>query len=238
MGAKPIHIMSAEERNKAPQLHDFYIDLGLPKEKVQEMVSVGNPVTRYQQFVTFGDMVNTKSLDNRVAVYIQIEALKSLKNPPYDVYAVFTVQEEVGLRGALVAAHHINPDFGIAIDVTVANDTPGSQPHEKITQLGKGTAIKIMDSGTICDPRMVSFLQLVANGAKIPWQPEILTAGGTDTAGIQRMSTFGAIAGAISIPLRYVHQVTEMAHQQDIAASIDLLTKACEQLDHYTWDPL
>jgi endoglucanase len=158
-----------------------------------------------------------------------------LKNPAYDVYATFTVQEEVGIRGANVAAHSINPDFGIALDTTIAFDVPGAQAHEKVTELGKGTAIKIMDAMTICDYRMVEFMKQTANQEKITWQPEILTAGGTDTAGVQRMGKQGAIAGAISIPTRHLHQVIEMAHKSDIQGSIDLLVACLEKVDTYDW---
>lgn len=235
MGSKPIHVMSQEERNKLPKTTDFFIDLGMPKEEVEKNISIGDPVTRDRELIEMGECVNCKSIDNRVAVFILIEALKNLKNPAYDVFATFTVQEEVGIRGANVAAHSINPDFGIALDTTIAFDVPGAQVHEKVTELGKGTAIKIMDAMTICDYRMVAFMKQIADQEKITWQPEILTAGGTDTAGVQRMGKQGAIAGAISIPTRHLHQVIEMAHKSDIQGSIDLLVACLEKVDTYDW---
>ncbi|MFC4874494.1 M42 family metallopeptidase [Negadavirga shengliensis] len=235
MGSKPIHVMTADEKNKLPQLTDYFIDLGMDKKDVEKFVKVGDPITRERALIEMGDCVNCKSLDNRVAVFILLESLRGLKNPAYDVYATFTVQEEVGLRGASVSAHHINPDFGIALDTTIAYDVPGASAHEKITSLGKGTAIKVMDASTICDYRMVEFMKQTADKAKIKWQPEILTAGGTDTAGVQRMGKQGAIAGAISIPTRHLHQVIEMAHKEDIAASIQLLTACLESLDTFDW---
>ena len=235
MGSKPIHVMSQEERNKLPKTTDFFIDLGMPKSEVEKFISVGDPVTRDRELIEMGDCVNCKSIDNRVAVFILIETLKQLKDPAYDVYATFTVQEEVGIRGANVAAHGINPDFGIALDTTIAFDVPGAQAHEKVTELGKGTAIKIMDASTICDYRMVEFMKQTAEKEAITWQPEILTAGGTDTAGVQRMGKQGAIAGAISIPTRHLHQVIEMAHKKDIADSISLLVACLEQIDGYDW---
>jgi endoglucanase len=235
MGSKPIHVMSAEEKTKLPKTTDFFIDLGMSKAEVEKWITIGDPVTRDRELIEMGDCVNCKSIDNRVAVFILIETLKQLKNPAYDVYATFTVQEEVGLRGANVAAHGINPDFGIALDTTIAFDVPGAQAHEKVTELGKGTAIKIMDAMTICDYRMVEFMKQTANKEKITWQPEILTAGGTDTAGVQRMGKQGAIAGAISIPTRHLHQVIEMAHKQDIEDSIALLKACLEQVDGYDW---
>jgi endoglucanase len=235
MGSKPIHVMTPEEKTKLPKTTDFFIDLGMPKEEVEKYITIGDPVTRDRELIEMGDCVNCKSIDNRVAVFIVIEALKQLKNPAYDVYATFTVQEEVGIRGANVAAHSINPDFGIALDTTIAFDVPGAAAHEKVTELGKGTAIKIMDAMTICDYRMVAFMKQVAVKEAISWQPELLTAGGTDTAGVQRMGKQGAIAGAISIPTRHLHQVIEMAHKSDIADSIALLVACLEQLDTHDW---
>jgi endoglucanase len=227
--------MTPEEKTKLPKTTDFFIDLGMPKEEVEKYITIGDPVTRDRELIEMGDCVNCKSIDNRVAVFIVIEALKQLKNPAYDVYATFTVQEEVGIRGANVAAHSINPDFGIALDTTIAFDVPGAAPHEKVTELGKGTAIKIMDAMTICDYRMVAFMKHIATKESISWQPELLTAGGTDTAGVQRMGKQGAIAGAISIPTRHLHQVIEMAHKSDIADSIALLVACLEQLDTHDW---
>ncbi len=235
MGTKPIHVMSAEERKKLPKTTDFFIDLGLPKEEVEKIISVGDPITRERELIEMGECVNCKSIDNRVSVFILIETLRKLSDVPYDVYGVFTVQEEVGLRGANVASHLINPDFGIALDTTIAYDVPGAQAHEKVTQLGKGAAIKIMDASAICDYRMVSFLKQTADQNNIPWQPEVLTAGGTDTAGVQRMGKQGAIAGAISIPTRHLHQVIEMAHKGDIDNCIDLLTASLETIDQQDW---
>ena len=237
MGAKPIHVMSPEERNQPAKTKEYFIDLGMKKDEVEKFVEVGNPITRRSELLEMGDCINCKSIDNRISVYILIETLRLLKDKevPYDVYGVFTVQEEVGLRGANVSAMDIQPDFGFGLDTTIAYDLPGAAAHEKITSLGEGTAIKIMDSQTICDYRMVSFMKKVANENKIKWQPEILPAGGTDTAGIQRMSDGGSISGAVSIPTRHLHQSIEMAHKEDILASIDLLEKCLLSLDKGDW---
>ena len=236
MGTKPIHVMSPEERNKVVKIEDFFIDCGMPAEKVKELVSVGDPITRDRELIEMGDCVNCKSIDNRVSVYILIEVLKQLKDSDLDVYGVFTVQEEVGIRGAQVAAHQINPDFGLGIDTTIAYDLPGAQPHEQVTALGGGTAIKIMDASAICDPRMVKYLKKVADEEGIKWQPELLTAGGTDTAGVQRTGKHGSIAGAVSIPTRHLHQVIEMAHKDDITASIDLLVSSLGTMASQSWE--
>lgn len=237
MGAKPIHVMSAEEKNKPAKIEDFFIDLGMKKEDVDQYISIGDTVTRERSLIEMGDCINCKSLDNRISVFILIETLKRLQQQevPYDFYAVFTVQEEVGLRGASVAAHSINPDFAIALDTTIAYDVPGARAHEKCTELGKGTAIKILDSSTICDYRMVAYLKQQAQERNITWQPEILVAGGTDTAPLQRNGKNGSIAGAISIPTRHIHQVIEMVHKQDVELSIQLLQAAVENLDQFDW---
>ncbi|MDG1330816.1 MAG: M42 family metallopeptidase [Crocinitomicaceae bacterium] len=237
MASKPIHVMTPEERNKIAKTKDYFIDTGLPVEEVKEIVSIGDSITREREFIEMGNCVNGKSLDNRLAVFILIETLKNLKGKevPYDIYGVFTVQEEVGIRGANVSALRINPDFGFGLDTTIAFDLPGAAAHEKITELGKGTAIKIMDASTICDYRMVKFMKETADKHKITWQPEILTAGGTDTAGIQRMTEGGSIAGAVSIPTRHLHQVIEMAHKDDIQGSIDLLTACMHDIATFDW---
>ena len=236
MGSKPIHVMTPEERTKGVKLTDFFIDMGMDKKQVGKYISIGDPITRQRELIEMGNCVNCKSIDNRVSVFILIETLRQLKDPSYDVYAVFTVQEEVGVRGAQVATLQIQPDFGIGLDTTIAYDLPGAQAHENITKLGEGTAIKIMDGMTICDSRMVRYMKEVADKNKIKWQPEILPAGGTDTAGIQRMTAGGAIAGAISIPTRHLHQVIEMADKHDIKESINLLNECLLSLDKFNWD--
>ncbi len=237
MASKPIHVMTPDERNKVANLSDYFIDTGLTAEEVKELIEIGNPITREREFIEMGNCVNGKSLDNRLAVFILIETLKQLKGKevPYDIYGVFTVQEEVGIRGANVSALRIKPDFGFGLDTTIAFDLPGAAAHEMITKLGEGTAIKIMDASTICDYRMVDYMKKTATKHNIKWQSEILTAGGTDTAGIQRMVEGGSIAGAVSIPTRHLHQVIEMANKDDIQGSIDLLVACVSELDSYDW---
>ncbi len=233
MGSKPIHLMKPEERTKAPAITDFFIDLGMSKEEVVKHVQVGDPITRERELIEMGDCVNAKSLDNRVSVYILIEALKAMQGRalPYDFYAVFTVQEEVGLRGATTAASQVDPDFSIGLDVTIAFDVPGAQPHEAVTRLGKGAAIKVMDGSVICDPRMVAHMKATAERHEIAWQAEVLPAGGTDTAALQRAGRRGSCAGAISIPCRHIHQVIEMCSQSDVRACIDLLVEVVVEMD-------
>ena len=236
MGSKPIHVMTTEEKNRVPKIQDYYIDLGLEKSEVDKIVKVGDPVTRERGLIEMGDCINCKSLDNRISVFVLIETLKKIKTPDFNTYAVFTVQEEVGIRGAQVATQKIKPDFGFGLDTTIAYDVPGAAEHEKITSLGKGVAIKIMDASAICDTRMVQFMRKTANAHNIQWQNEILTAGGTDTASIQRMTPGGSIAGAFSIPTRHIHQVIEMVHKKDVQNCIDLLTYCLEELKDFDWN--
>lgn len=238
MGSKPIHIMKPEERKKAPEIQDYFIDTGFSKEELVKIVSIGDPITREREMVEMGDCICAKSLDNRISVFLLIEALRKLKGKklPYDLYSIFTVQEEVGIRGAMSAAHSINPEFGIALDTTIAYDIPGSQPHEQITKLGNGAGIKIADASVICDTRMVRYLKKVAGESNISWQPEIMMKGGTDTAGIQRSGKSGSISGAISVPTRHIHQVVEMVHKQDVESSIALLTSAILEMNKFDWN--
>ena len=238
MGTKPIHMMSEEEKKKMVKTEDFFIDLGMKKEEVQKYVHVGDPITRERELIEMGDCVNGKSLDNRISVFVLIEVLKALQSTehPYDIYAVFTVQEEVGIRGAQVATQNIEPDFGFAIDTTIAFDVPGSQAHEQVTKLGMGAAVKILDSTAIADYRMVEFIKKVAGDKQIKWQPELLAKGGTDTAMVQRMTRSGSIAGAVSIPTRHIHQVIETVHKEDIESSIQLIKNCLTDLDDFNWN--
>ena len=237
MGTKPIHIMTAEERSKTVKIDDYFIDTGLPVEEVKKLIEIGTPITREREMIEMGDMINAKSLDNRICCYLLIEAMRELKGQEVDTdtYAVFTVQEEVGLRGATAVASGINPDYVINLDVTLACDVPGTAPHEKITGLGEGAAIKVLDGASICDYRMVKFMKAQAKKEKITYQLEVLPKGGTDTAGLQRHSAGGAIAGGISIPCRYLHQVIEMVHKQDVRDSIDLLKSCLQAMSSYNW---
>lgn len=239
MGSKPIHIMAPEERGKKVEIKHYFVDTGMSKKDVDKLISVGDSITRHSELKEMGECVNSKSLDNRVSVFVLLETLRALKKsrkkPAYDFYAAFTVQEEVGLRGANVAALAVQPDFGFGLDTTIAYDVPGSQPQERCTALGEGAAIKLMDSSVICDYRMIAYMKEVAKRNKIKWQTEILAAGGTDTASLQRMVPGGSISGAVSIPTRHIHQSIETANREDIAACIKLLTACVSELDQGDW---
>tara|TARA_B100000902_G_scaffold316504_1_gene307843 strand:- start:489 stop:1205 length:717 start_codon:yes stop_codon:yes gene_type:complete len=235
MGSKPIHLMSAADRKKSPEIKDYFIDTGIPKKELDKIVSVGDTITRERELIEMGECINCKSLDNRVSVFILIETLRKMGPTMYDIYSVFTVQEEIGIRGANVSSMDINPDFGFGLDTTIAWDTPGSTKQEQVSSLGGGACIKVMDSSTVCDYRMVAYMKEIAKNKKIKTQLEILPAGGTDTSGIQRMNPGGSIVGAVSVPTRYIHQVIEMVHKKDIKSAIDLLRVSIENLHNYDW---
>jgi putative aminopeptidase FrvX len=223
-GSKPIHIASPEERNKIPMLAEFFVDTGLSSEEVKKRVKVGDPVTLRQEAHGLGKFFTGKAMDDRVAVFVVLESLKQLKSKklPYDLYAVFTTQEEVGLRGAVTSAYGVEPDVGIALDITLAVDTPGSSPDQAVTELGKGVAIKVMDSYSISDRGLVQTFVDLAETKKITYQMEVLPLGGTDAGAIQR-SRAGVPSITLSIPTRYVHTVTECVHTDDVIATIELL---------------
>lgn len=233
IGCKPAHLLKDEEKKQAPKIEELFIDVGLPADVVKERVKPGTLIVRERELIEMGDNVTGKSLDNRASVYILIEAIKKAKNLDIEFYGVFTVQEEVGLRGARVAASGINPDVGINLDITLANDFPGVEPQQRITELGKGTAIKVMDGSVICTGSLVEFMESTANNNGIPFQREVLTAGGTDTSAMQYLTGVGARVGCISTPTRYVHSTVETASQKDIDSSVELLSALLKELHKY-----
>lgn len=227
VGTKPTHVLTEEERKKLPQLEDLFVDIGLTGEAARAKVEIGDPATLVQDFVALGDYVSGKALDNRVSIYTLIEAVRRARDPQVEIYAVATCQEEVGLRGAVTAAHRIRPDIGVAIDVTLACDVPGSKPHEHITRLREGVGIKVMDSSMISTPRLVAHFRDLAEKHGIPHQMEILPRGGTDGGAIQRAGD-AVPSITLSVPARYLHSVVETVHGPDLEATVDLLARFLE----------
>jgi tetrahedral aminopeptidase len=206
--------------NELPTLDKVYIDVGATSKK-DSPVKIGDVAAFDRPFTELGNRLVAKSMDDRVGVLVAIEALRALKSTPHDVYFVFTTQEEVGTRGAATSAYGIDPDVGIAIDVTPAGDTPNALKMEMA--LGKGPCIKIQDPGMIADPRVVQWMIRAAEKAKLPYQREVLLRGGTDARAIQ-LTRAGVPAGCISIPVRYVHSPSEMVDYSDVQNSVKLLT--------------
>ena len=227
MGTTAVHLMSDEDRKRPPKLEDFYIDVGLPADAVRDVVRPGDVVTRERELTRLGDLVTSKSLDNRAGLYVMIEAVRSLAAHECDVFAVAAVQEEVGLRGARVAASRIRPEVALAMDITLANDGPGVSAQEHVSTVGGGAAIKVYDTSVIVPAEVVDHLVAVAVERGIPHQLEIMPRGGTDTRELQ-LSGDGAVAGCVSIPTRYVHQSVETLHPDDLDAAVALVAAFCE----------
>ena len=228
LGCKPIHLMTAEERRKPPKLEDFYIDVGLGADRVRELVRPGDVVTRERTLEMLGDLITCKSLDNRAGLWVMIEAMRLLDGEATEceILAAATVQEEVGLRGARVATARLRPQLGLAIDITLANDGPGANGHERITGVGEGAAVKVYDAGSIVPRAVVDHLVALAESEEIPHQLEVMLKGSTDTKELM-LSGDGAPSGCVSIPTRYVHQVVETCHPDDLTACAQLVAAYC-----------
>ncbi len=228
---KPVHLLG-KEKPVAPGVEGYFVDLGLPAEVVEERVRVGDMVTMDRTTDVIGDCVASKALDDRVGLFVMIEAVRNLRAHTAEILAVATVQEEVGLRGATPAGYALEPDLVVAIDITIAQDIPGSEDRDAITRLGKGAAIKILDDSLICDPRIVDAFRNIAEREGIAYQMELLPFGGTDAGGVQRVRA-GIPSFTLSIPTRYVHTVDEMANMADIEACYTLLARFLEQVQDF-----
>ena len=220
---KPTHLLSPEELKDAPKVENVMVDVGLGVDEVRKRVAVGDMVTMDRTCESCGDQIIGKAMDNRIGLYVMLETLRALAPHEVDLYAVATVQEEIGLRGAGTAAFAVEPEVGIALDTTIANDLPGMPESESITRLGQGVAIKIMDSSLICHPGLVEHFRVLAEGTGIPHQMEILPRGGTDGGALQR-TRGGTASITLSIPTRYIHTVNEMVSKVDVQAAVRLLT--------------
>ncbi|MGB2983015.1 MAG: M42 family metallopeptidase [Candidatus Bipolaricaulia bacterium] len=227
IGRKPIHILTDEERKKPVKLEDLFVDVGLPGETVCEKVSIGDVVTLRQSYIEYGDVVSGKALDDRLGVYVGIEAMKKAKKLDCDFYLVATTQEEVGLRGAHVSGYSINPDIAIALDVCIAADTADVPENRHVSKQGGGTAITLKDARGVWHPLLVKALRELAEERKIPYQVVVPGRGGTDAAALQ-IAREGSAAMALCIPTRYVHSVVETVSVKDIEATIDLLAAFLE----------
>lgn len=197
-------------------------------DRAQALVRPGDVATRIRDLAEVGDLVTGKALDNRVGVYVMLEGLRAAGPTQVEVHATATTQEEVGLRGARIAAHRIAPDIAVAIDTCPADDGPGTPTDGPTTRLGRGAAIRVMDSSAIGHPDLVDLLVEIAAERDIPVQMHVSGRGGTDTQSIQ-LAGHGAIAGCISIPTRYVHTAVEACHPLDIDAAVALTTALIEE---------
>jgi len=212
---KPIHIATEEEKKKIPQVNEFYLDTGLDAEEVKKRVKVGDMVVLDAPFTQIGDAIVSQCLDNRAGCWAVIEALKKLGDHACEVHAAWTVQEEVGLRGAGPAAYGVDPDIALSCDTTLCCQTPGVSDDQRVTEFGAGVCLKVMDSSTIADLPLLEDLERVADANNIPHQRGVLPRGGQDGAMMQR-SRGGVRTAVFACPVKNIHTVTEMAHKTDL----------------------
>ncbi|MGI6343939.1 MAG: M42 family metallopeptidase [Bacillota bacterium] len=222
IGAKAIHLQRPEERSQVIPFRSLYIDIGAKKkEEAAAMVKVGDYVVFDTKFDTFGDgMVKGKAFDDRAGCTVLAEVLKEEYNVP--VYGAFTVQEEIGLRGAGVAAYAVDPDLAIVLEGTTCSDTPGSEEHGYCTNLGGGPAISIMDSSVISNKKMVAELVRLAEENNIPYQFKRSVTGGSDAGRINQTKT-GVPVVVISVPCRYIHSPVSVLQLSDLEYAIQLV---------------
>lgn len=226
-GGKPIHIASPEDRKKVPEVDEFFIDLGMSADDVRKKIQIGDYLVMHEPFIEQPEKVVSKALDNRIACFVAIEAVRKMiagsgKKHSCDIIVVFTVQEEVGLRGATTSANSVGADIGIGLDTTLACDTPGVPDTQRVTKHGDGVGVMLQDSSMIADYQLVEDICAVARKNRIDYQRCILPRGGQDGAAIQR-SGHGARTASIVCGTRYIHTVTESIHKGDLQATIDLL---------------
>lgn len=234
IGSKPPHIQKKEERNKIVTYDNLFIDVGAANLKAAKKIGVkiGDPISFSVNYQKIGkNIVTGKAFDDRAGCATMIEVFKKLRSTDGNIFAVGTIQEEVGLRGAGTAAFGIAPDFGIALDVTVAGDVPGVKAFESNIKMGKGPALTVADAGLISHPKVLSLLVDTANKNNIPYQLETGLPGTTDAARIS-LTRQGVPSGTISIPARYIHSPVGMMDLTDVKNSVKLVIAAINEIQN------
>ncbi len=235
VGSKPVHIQKDEERKKVIDADRLFIDVGAKdKEEAEKMcVQVGDVVSFDTKFAQLGKgVVLGKAFDDRVGCAIMIETMKRLQNVDCNVYAVGTIQEEVGLRGATIAAFQIEPDLGIALDASVAGDMPGVVEGEAPAKMGEGPVLTVADAGLIAHPKVLRLLIDSAKQNKISYQLETGIRGATDAARIA-LSRDGVPSGVVSVPARYIHSPAGILNLDDVKKAIMLTVSTIENVPKY-----
>lgn len=235
IGAKAIHLTTKEEREQELKVKSLRIDVGLGGSK---LVEIGDRATFATNLAVLGPSLRGKALDDRLGVFNLIQLLKNAPEN-IDLLAAFTVQEELGLRGAKTAAYHFNPDIGIAMDSTPANDMPhfdGEENSAHNTRLDGGPAIYLMDGATIGDRRLVKWLTETADAEKIPWQYRQPGRGGTDAGAIHQTRS-GVPSVSVSVPQRYLHSAAGIVRIDDELNTLKLLHAALSRLDKSILNP-
>ena len=220
-GVKGVLVPEEKADLEKMKFTECYVDIGAEnEEQAKTMVQVGDTLVYDTPINMNGCKVISQYLDNRICCAALLLVLEQLHDCPNDIYMVFSVQEEVGTRGVRTAAYGIEPDYGVAFDVTDVDDTPGSEKCGT-AKVGKGAAIKVMDSSVICHPAVVRHMEQLAGEKNIPFQKDIMRGGGTD-AGPMHINRMGVLTGGISVPCRYIHTPVEVADVNDAQACIDL----------------
>ncbi len=235
MGSKPIHIQKDEERKKVIEADDLFLDIGArDKKEAQKMgVHIGDVASFDTKFVRIGkDVVVGKAFDDRVGCAMIVEVMRRLPKVGCNVYAVGTIQEEVGLRGATIAAFQVAPDIGIALEATVAGDTPGVKEGEAPAKVGEGPVLTVADAGLIAHPKVLRLLIDSAKEHKIPYQLETGIRGATDASKIA-LTREGVPSGVISIPARYIHSPAALLSLDDVEKAVQLAVATIEKIPKY-----
>ena len=226
-GTKGVLVPEARIAARDYRPENFYVDIGAKSKKdALRRVKIGDTCrVAPSLYKLAGSRVAGRPIDDRIGCMMLIEAAKSVKEFENDTYFVFTVQEEVGVRGAKTSAFAIAPDYAVAVDIGGAGDVPACAPLA--VNLGEGIAIKIKDAMVICNHKMIALMKQIAKDAKIPYQTEILEGGGTDTCMLQQAAG-GCIAGALSVPTRYGHSAVEVIDMNDVVGGIQILAGLCQ----------
>ncbi|MBT9177175.1 MAG: putative aminopeptidase YsdC [Firmicutes bacterium] len=222
IGAKAIHLQKPEERNQVIPLSGLYIDIGAKsKEEAEKLVKLGDYAVFATEFGYLSDtVVKGKSFDDRAGCAVLAEVLR--ENYAFTLYGAFTVQEEIGLRGAGVAAYALEPDFAVVLEGTTCNDLPSSEEHGYCTSLGGGPAITVMDASVVSDRRMIRELERLARENDIPVQFKRSITGGTDAGRINQTKE-GIPVVVISVPCRYIHSPVSMLSLKDFEYTVKLV---------------
>ncbi len=238
LGSKPPHAMKEEDKNKVVKADDMFIDVGAKSKEDADKIGVktGTPVTSDIDFKPLGnDLVTGKAFDNRAGCVMLIEALSLMKDVKATVHAVFTVQEEVGLKGAKTSAFKLDPDVALATDVTITGDHPGIEKKDSPIEMGKGPAVTVSDAdgrGIIVPEPVLKWLKEAADSNKIPYQLDVGSGGTTDATAIH-LTKEGIPTGVISMPARYIHTPVSVLCMADLEKSAELIARAIEIVDRF-----
>lgn len=227
IGTKPPHIMTADEQNKVIPIEDLFIDIGAESLDAarRKGADVGMVGTFDVEFADLGDgYVRGKAFDDRAGCTVLVEVFKASKETPYNIVAVGSVQEELGIRGARTAAWQVDPDYGLAIEGTFLADVPGTRPDRMSSKLRCGPVITILDKTSMTHPTVLKTLVSVGRKKSIPFQFKKLPMGGTD-AGAIHLTKAGVPSGTVAVPCRYIHGPAAITHVDDLRNAISLVSE-------------